>query len=245
MASDGSGKPRRKDNYFHQTQRPLNCLVFILPGLVFFHVGSAVYGGSRLLVPQWVGQVLRYFGGTAAFLPPLLIVVTLLLVHAAHKDPWKIHPKALAGMFGESIAWTLPLIALGFFTRRIAAQPGSLLTAEGDKLLQNVLLAFGAGIYEEFIFRFLLISLALLIFVDLATLRKDIVTFVAVLAGAGLFSLCHFTGESVAGDTAFNWSQFTFLATAGVLWGTLFVYRGFGIAVGAHIFWDLYVLASR
>jgi len=238
MASDGSGKPRRKDNYFHQTQRPLNCLVFILPGLVFFHVGSAVYGGSRLLVPQWVGHVLRYFGGTAAFLPPLLIVVTLLLVHAAHKDPWKIHPKALAGMFGESIAWTLPLIALGFFTRRIAAQPGSLLTAEGDKLLQNVLLAFGAGIYEEFIFRFVLLGTIAFLAKELGGLKNVTAGIAALFVSGVIFSLAHFLGGAESPD----YGAFLFRLFAGMVFGVIYLARGFGVAAWTHALYDIYVL---
>ncbi len=41
------------------------------------------------------------------------------------------------------------------------------------------------------------------------------------------------------------WHDFIFLAVAGTLWGALYVYRGFAVAVGSHIVWNLYALAMK
>ena len=222
--------------YSAQTLSPLNCLAFVLPLLVFFHIGAAVYG-STLLAPRYVYGVLKFFGATSWYLPGLLIVTVLLIQHAAGGWPWKVHGLALAGMAGESVLWTLPLVALSYLTGHF-----TLNAAAGGNGLVPVLDAVGAGVYEEFTFRLVLLSLAMLIFVDVAGLKKDVVVIFFIFAGAIAFSLCHFTFLELSGHAHFNWSKFAFLAAAGVLWGIIYVYRGFAIAVGSHIAWDLFVV---
>ena len=78
MAKKRGSSSRRRDSYTWQTHRPLNCLVFVLPLLLFFHIGTAHYGTS-LLAPRDLGRLLRYCGATAAYLPALLILAVLFL----------------------------------------------------------------------------------------------------------------------------------------------------------------------
>ena len=244
MAREPQAYHRRKDTYRYHTQRPINCLAFVGPLLVLFQAGAMAYE-SHLLVPHYLAKVLGYFGATGEFLPALLIVAVLLIMHMAHRDPWRIQPKALAGMFAESILWSLPLIAMSYLIYRQADAGASIAALPCDDVARPVLQAIGAGIYEEFIFRLIFISFVLLILVDIFRLRKDIVTIAAVIVGAVIFSLCHFSIEQITGRAAFDWGKFTVLAIAGVLWGGLFVFRGFGIAVGSHIVYDLFVVAIR
>ena len=231
------GKPRstarRADNYFAHTQRPLNCLVFVLPLLVTFHVGAALYGTS-LLVPHYLLRFLQYFGAGGTFLPPLLIVVVLLLQHLGRRDPWKIHWAALVGMVAESLVLTIPLIVLA----RLAGQAAP---AAAPSAANSTLVALGAGIYEEFIFRLMFVSLVMLLLVDVFGLRKEVIEVLAVVGGAVVFSLCHFSPAQVFGGEPFDWGTFILLTLAGILWGGAYVIRGFGIAVGSHVLWDLYV----
>jgi len=231
---------RRRDTYAHLTHRPLNCLAMILPLLVFFHVGTAYYG-SRLLAPRDIDRVLRYFGATTAYLPAVLVVTVLLVQHVAHRDPWKVHPHALAGMVAESILWTVPIAAMNRVTGRLLAAAAA---SEPAELLPQVLRAVGAGIYEEFLFRLVLISVAMLIFVDVFGLRKDVVAVCAAIGSAVLFSLYHFAGHPTAA-AEFPWHDFVFRTLAGVYLGALMVTRGFGVAVGAHSFYNIYVAVMR
>ena len=53
-----------------------------------------------------------------------------------------------------------------------------------------------------------------------------------------LFSAAHYVGPS--GDK-FLWLTFLFRFLAGVFFAVLFRYRGFGIAVGTHAFYDVLV----
>jgi len=100
----------------------------------------------------------------------------------------------------------------------------------------------GAGIYEEFIFRMVLISLSLVVFVDVFDLHKDTVAIVSVIAAAIAFSLYHFSVKQIAELSTFPWYDFIFRAVAGVYLGSLYVFRGFGIAVGVHSIYNIYTV---
>ena len=225
------------EGYVRLTQRPLNCLAFILVPLIVYQAYTLRYG-TELLAPRDVARLLRYFGATAGVLPPLLIVVVLLLQHLTHRHPWRIQPTVLGGMLIESVLWVVPLFSLNYFTSRLLAAGAS---TRPTAWLQQVLQAVGAGIYEEFLFRLVFISLVLLIFVDVLELRRDVAAVSAVVLGAVLFSLYHFSHAQLTGQTAFAWGHFTFRTLAGVYLGGLYVCRGFGIAVGTHAFWNVCV----
>lgn len=247
MAAEASASAR-PDTYRRQTLRPLNGLLFILPMLLFFQVGSGYYGTS-LLAPRHLHKLLKYFGATAAYLPPLTIVLVLLSQQVLHRpaaDRWKIRPNVLAGMFGESILWMIPLIGLSRLAGRLLAHQATSSPAGGwEDVLRRSLLAVGAGIYEEFLFRLVFICLTLLVAVDIFGLKKELFAVVAVVLGALTFSLYHFSGSQLADMSSFPWTEFAFRAAAGVYLGGLFVLRGFGIAVGAHAFYNIYVLVTQ
>ena len=94
----------------------------------------------------------------------------------------------------------------------------------------------GAGIYEEFGFRLAGMSLVLFVCVDLLGLPKSHTAVVGVVLTSVAFSLYHFLGSE-----SFLWPVFFFRATAGVYLASLYIARGFGIAVGAHALYNIVV----
>lgn len=242
MVRQSDSPPQRGRTYSRQTLRPLYCLGFVLPLLLLFHVGAAYYG-SPLLAPRDVDRFLRFFGAAGAHLPALLIVAVLVFQHLLRNDRWDLQPKVLAGMTAESILWTVPLVGMGHLTGKVLVRASATATAPNiETALQKILTAVGAGIYEEFIFRLVLISVAMLILVDVFGLRKDIVAIIAVIVAAVLFSLYHFTGGPGGEVGGFAWTEFLFRAMAGVYLGGLYLLRGFGITVGVHAFFNIYVI---
>jgi len=237
MATDYRPSSGRRNSYGQNTHRPLNALAMILPLLLLFQIGTAFYG-TDLLAPRDIHRVLQYFGATAAYLPAILVVVVLLVQHAAHRGRWRVQPKVVAGMTGESVLWAVPIVLFSHVTGRpLAAQSGQ--NAQG--LFEDILQGVGAGIYEEFIFRLVLISLIMLVLVDVAGLRRDVTAILAIAVSAVLFSLYHFSANDFADIAAFPWRAFVFRAIAGVYLGGLVITRGFGVAVGAHSFYNVYV----
>ena len=227
-----------EEGYFHVTHRPLNCLVFILPPLAVYQLYAVRYG-TQLLAPRDLARLLRYFGATAGFLPPLVIVVVLHGQHLVHKHPWKVHLGALVGMLAESAIWVLPVLGLSHLISPFLAGRLPAATGPSPTFTQNLVQGLGAGIYEEFIFRLVLLSVVMAILVDLLSVRKSTAAVVAILLGATLFSLYHFAREQFGGGVPFPWGVFVFRMLAGVYLGGLYVCRGFGIAVGTPAVWNI------
>ena len=97
----------------------------------------------------------------------------------------------------------------------------------------------GAGIYEELVFRLVALTLLNLVLIDLLKMNKFRGGLLIVLIPAFLFSLYHYLGS----DT-FTWQSFIFRTMAGIYFGVLFVFRGFGITAGAHAAYDIMIVAS-
>ncbi len=231
--------------YRDEIHKPLNQLVIIAPLLVIFQIGSVRFG-SGLLVPQYLRDVLLWFGATGRYLPAVLIVVVLLAQHVVRNDPTGVNFRAVLGMIGESVVWSFPLLAISWLTGRFQASAvAEGAGAGGDTVLRVWIEAIGAGVYEEFLFRLVFLSVMVLLFVDLLHLRKDVMTVVAILLAGVLFAACHFPVAHWFGGQSPQWGRFAFLVLAGAWWGVLFVWRGYAVAACSHVFWDFFVIAAR
>ena len=136
-------------------------------------------------------------------------------------------------MLAESILWSVVLYLLLFKFMVLLMNP------VGKTILQQVTLAIGAGIYEEFLFRVLLIAglSGILGFVFLW--GKTFKNIIAIVLSGGIFSAFHFMGEY--GDF-FSMELFLIRFFAGLILGVLYMYRGFGITAYTHSIYDLIVL---
>lgn len=218
------------ETYWTLTKRPLLSLWFILIPLLAYHLGALFLPAPTGLRAYYdLQRLLRYFGAASDVLPPLLVIVVLGVQAYIRRDGLELRPRVLAVMVFESLVWASPLMILGHFNAADKA-------VRGVDLLPVALLSIGAGVYEEFLFRMVFLTAFTAFFVDLLKWRRDVLVSVGVVIGAVLFALYHFLPE---GHT-FNWGGFIFLTAAGLLWGLAYMTRGFGIAVGSHIAWDLY-----
>ncbi len=138
---------------------------------------------------------------------------------------------------------------LAICLRLLLQLPGLLLstvagvvTLDIGAVLGSMTAYLGAGVYEELLFRLLLLPLLAWV------LRRFHVAPAASMAGAVvlsslLFAAAHYIGpygEHVATLTSF-FRTFFFRTLAGMFFAVLFVYRGFGIAAGTHAGYDLLV----
>jgi hypothetical protein len=112
----------------------------------------------------------------------------------------------------------------------------------GQSLLANIITGIGAGIYEELIFRLILICILMILFQDVMRLEHKSSIILSVLISAALFSAHHhivFVNGQFAPTVPFNWAEFSFRTIAGVYFAVLFAIRGFGITAGTHAFYDI------
>ena len=136
-------------------------------------------------------------------------------------------------MLAESMLWSVVLYFLLFKFMVLLMNP------TGKTILQQVTLAIGAGIYEEFLFRVLLIAGLSGILGFVFMWDKTFKNIIAVVLSGGIFSAFHFMGEY--GDF-FSMELFLMRFFAGLILGMLYIYRGFGITAYTHSIYDLIVL---
>jgi len=244
--SSRHGYPLRREGYRWETSRPAHCLAFVAPILVVFHVGSA-YVRAPLLATADLERILGVFGPAAWYLPPVLVAAALLVQHSARRDRWRVRPTVLAGMAAESVLWAVPLLAINYLVSRLLATNG-MLAAGGTPTQVNVLQALGAGIYEEFVFRYILLGLVAWACTRSVNspAKRDLITLVVLLASSLAFSLYHHfpwfarVGAAAVNLPEFSGGAFAWRTAAGLCLGLVYAYRGFGIAAGAHVVWNLY-----
>jgi len=270
QANTKTAKPARasqfnfaQDSYLESTSRPLYGLLFLLPLMVIYEVGTLwvnteqvaeILIHKRIIAFIWLSNVAEWLGlgpGLTWLFPALVVVIILLCWHLVRRHPWKIRVDWLAWMVAESILLCVPLLVLnatiGSSTVMATLQgqePAT--TTAGESFITHVVTGIGAGIYEELVFRLILFGLILMILEDLLKIKSHIATLTAVGISAVLFSLYHYFTIDAGGFRVigtFDLSGFVFRILAGMYFAFVFRYRGYGITAGAHAAYDILLKA--
>lgn len=247
-------------SYVHRVHRPLQCLIFIIPFLLIYQIGSAArqqvmasLGTPGALQPRvdvvafiLMQKFFSLFGAAGNYLPLLSVVAILLGMHIARrKDKWEIDPPLYSGMLAESILWAIPVFVIGLAVfRRVGMNVAVMQSATGDleklDMATECILSVGAGVYEELLFRLIGITLLNIVFMDIFELKRSTAIPLVIICSAVLFSGYHYLGAEEFSKGGM--SVFLFRTAAGIYFAGIYVYRGFGIVVGAHAIYDLIVV---
>lgn len=247
MADPASNTP--DSDYWNDARRPLSNLLFLIPWIAAYEVGVILLSGTqppdgiRNGADFWMRRWLSGAGLEQFLLLPVLVIGTLLVWHVVRRYPWRVRFETLIGMLAESFLLAIGLIAAGqlhdVMFRKLAGSstvPETLSIAlSGD--LTRAVSYIGAGVYEEVMFRLLLVPIAFLGFRMFEFPPRWAAVMAAISTGF-LFSLAHHVGPSA---DAFNLFTFSFRAAAGVFFASVFFLRGIGITVGCHAAYDLIV----
>ena len=103
-------------------------------------------------------------------------------------------------------------------------------------------MSLGAGIYEELLFRVLLVGGLMFAGRVLLGLGSTTTRILAVVIGALVFSAFHYIGPY--GDKL-ELGSFVFRAIAGLAFSGLYVMRGFGITAWTHSLYDVFLMIAR
>ena len=254
------------NSYAERTSRPIYALVYLLGFMIAFMIGTILIQPSAmsqsLSEPQvrvvafiWVQNIMQYLGFSprAALIgTPLVVVVILLALQITSKTSWHVKLEDMFLMLVESVLLSVPLIVLSLLLNRQGAVSNTALAGQGAEiqslLWSDIVTGIGAGIYEELVFRLILICLLMLIFQDLFGVEKKPAVIWSVLISAILFSAHHHiffaNGQFYHGDT-FTIGKFVFRTIAGGYFAVLYAVRGFGITAGTHAFYNILAALAR
>jgi membrane protease YdiL (CAAX protease family) len=240
-------------SYWSASREPLSILSFLLPLIVAYEAGLALLlrSGDGVLTNKAHETILRFFeifglpAGGGLFLGGALIIVVLLVWHVLTRAPWRIDLATPGLMALESLVWTIPLIVLGVIIGSAVgaawapgggAGPADLATMG---VWERVAISVGAGLYEELLFRMLLIALLHTLFVDVGKMNSATGAAIAIVISAVAFTAYHPLGGR---NGAVSGQRVAFYFLAGLYFGGVYVLRGFGIVVGTHALYDVLVV---
>ena len=232
-----------ESNYWKQTHTPLYSFIFTMPLFLIYELGVFTISASDLPLLRngadvLMRQIMEVFGIYGAYGFSGTFLFGFIIAFLRQKKSLmtsSIRGEYLLTMLFESIGWAILLtITMIWF-------PNLLMSGKEGILIQQFVLAIGAGIYEEFVFRVIIITgmIYVLGFVfqwgNLA--KKGGGIFISAI----LFSIFHFVGP-YGEDPQIN--LFTIRFIAGLILGAIYVFRGFGIAAYTHTIYDLFVLTK-
>ena len=228
-------------NYWRYSRSAYYSAVAALPLLVIYEIlivlSQSPYWGIRNAADVWIRTFLMAFDLQAQHLTFVLIGISLALIPIAKSRArgMKLKANYFALMFAESLAFSL---VLGVVLQSILRLGGLSSGGPGSGLMQNLALSVGAGLFEEIIFRVILLNLLFLLLSPLLK-KKVVAAVVSVLLASFLFSLSHYVGTMA--DT---WQLYSFMFrwAAGLLFTVLYFIRGFAITAYTHALYDIWIL---
>lgn len=245
--------------YMAETAQPIYSLLFLLPLLIAYELAAVLVNFDRTLQIRnaadiMVKNLLVSFGirSMLGFVLAVVLIAIVCAMVALREARGPIQPRYFLGMFLESCAYSMLLAGVASRAtdmvmggQTIASGGGPALLPFDQGGLSQWMIALGAGVYEEIVFRVLLISVILSFFQIvgrarwLEGLKGRWGSALAALIAALLFSGFHYVG---AQGELFLWKTFTYRFFAGLILAAIYVTRGLGVAAWTHALYDVSLL---
>lgn len=238
--------------YWQASRAPRYSLLFALPLLIIYQVLAALAppGPGGMGVRNGADVILEsVFIWLAGAWGPRLFMLCLIgvgawLIARDFRANRNLSPAILAGMLLESVVLALVFgVVVGTLTAALLGAPpppmAVAFTAQRLGRWTMLMLSLGAGIYEELLFRVVLVGLLAWGAKKVLGLRPLVAGITATVLGALIFSAFHYIGPF--GDR-FEVYSFVFRTIAGLFFSGLYLLRGFGITAWTHALYDVLLL---
>ncbi|MEM6327552.1 MAG: CPBP family intramembrane glutamic endopeptidase [Bacteroidota bacterium] len=239
--------------YAHATRTATYGFLAALPLLIFYEIGIVLANTGatqiRIGADAWIKTALASLGVQGALLLGAVVVVIGGVVFWMERDR---RPAIRASYFGgilvESLIYAVVLALIvstmvgALFGAALSEGAPTLAMAQMAQLSLPLQLALsiGAGLYEELVFRVMLVG-GLFLALRQVLSDKRVAYGIAAVVGALLFSWVHYTGS--LGDP-FTLASFTYRFLFGLALNGVFLLRGFAMAAWTHALYDVLVVTG-
>jgi len=229
-------------SYWQQSKSPFYSLIFTIPLLITYEVMIFSFNHSDIIGLRNGADVLfrqffAVFNIYGFYFVGFLVLSALLIsyyFYSKHEIYGKFQGKFFILMVLESLLYALVMFIvvdrIGKYFMSVGANPDTNIF---------IALALGAGVYEEFIFRVVLVSGCLFFLRDLLKLNSLVSVILSVLFASLVFSVFHYLGDF---GEVFEVKSFLVRFGAGIFLSALYALRGYGITAYTHTFYDLIVI---
>ncbi len=247
----------RIEKYLRDTRTPVYTVLYVVPlFLVYEALALTLHTFQITTLRNGADVMLRNMAAVFGLNNFPMIVFAILLVLAIVAGYYKKkHSIQVSGgffilMFLESILYAVMMGAIALnatnFFLNIPQTFALSISLSSTDFWVNIMLSFGAGIHEEFFFRFVLISALLEASRHIlkGTRGSGILSWNAVFAlilSSVIFSCFHYVGEY--GDV-FRLDSFIFRMISGLYLSLIYLLRGFGVSAWTHALYDVFLLTG-
>lgn len=236
------------DSYLKTSRDLPTSIILVFPLFVLYQLGLLATGGVRNGVDFMTDFLMAMAGYD--FWNYFLINLVFLVVFAGvflwqrkrgTFDP-KLWPKVIAEstvyafFFGAFVVWIMRFLGLDVL---LAAGAGEVARMG---VFTSVVMSVGAGLYEEIVFRLVLMGGLFWVGVRGLKLPNWAAALGAVILSSLAFSAVHYVGNMA---DPFQLGSFMFRFIAGAVLAVIFYLRGFAVAVYTHAIYDIFVLVLR
>ena len=219
-------------------------LLLLYEGLILL-VNQGQVMQVRISAEVWMKQVLPTVGAAAWHVMALVVLLLGIGIYLyERKKNIPLRSRYFGWMIGESAVYA---VVLAFLVSTVvgmifAAAPETLAAVQmaQQSVWTNLALSIGAGLYEELLFRVLLVG-GMYLLLKNVLLQTTVVYIIVAIVGALLFSAVHYIGA--LGDV-FTWSSFTFRFLFGLALNVVFLVRGFGVVAWTHALYDVMIVTG-
>ncbi|MBN2088929.1 CPBP family intramembrane metalloprotease [candidate division KSB1 bacterium] len=241
--------------YWYTSRHPFCSIISVLPILIFYELIAlslnqnqqfGIRNAADVILKDLFFQMLIEHVSlhTIFVIATALVAIAIFFALKDFRDQrMQVQTGYFVVMFIESLIYAVLLgPAIVEFTQIlqkyvILAQPFMNLS-----LPHKVMLSLGAGFYEEFVFRVMMVSGTNFLMIKGLGFNPKLAGFIALLFSSILFSAFHYLGPF---GEPFEMYSFIFRLMAGFIFGLLYLFRGFGIAVYTHTLYDLLIVMHQ
>jgi hypothetical protein len=241
MAAKAYGRASRAPRYSYAFALPLLVIYELLAALLPAGETHGVRNGADVILKSVFYAVFGPWG-------PLAFGALLvgLFLWGALRDARANREPLRASFFGWMAAESTVLallfgVVVGLITARLLGTLHALSLSPLEQLdaPTRLMVSLGAGLYEELLFRVILVSGLAVFGRSVWGLAPRAAGVFAVLVGATIFSAFHYVGAY--GDV-FTVQSFVFRLIAGIFFSALYLLRGFGIDAWTHALYDVFLI---
>lgn len=229
--------------YHRATRSATYAFLSALPLLALYE-GLIVFANAdaetpvRIGAELWLKSLLATVGAAGHLaLGAVVLLIGMAVFVAERAEPIPLRTGYFCGLVAESAVYAVLVAAI--VSRIVGLLFAAAPMPVGDVWTQ-LALSIGAGLYEELVFRVLLVGGLAWVFQRFASSAGAAYVSAAVI-GALLFSAVHYVGT--LGDT-FSAASFAFRFLFGLALNGLFLWRGFGVAAWTHALYDVFLVLS-
>jgi len=229
---------RKKAGYYQSSRTLAFGLISMLPLLLGYEYLTLAASRDHMAQVRNGGDViLRTLLSLVGIHSPFYLGIGLVVVIGAaillRRKGTRLMPHYFFfGVIESAVYALLMTLILTTVTDRLMLALG-----DGRSFHANLMLALGAGVYEEILFRAFLFAGSVWILTNKTRIHPAAIFMMCAAVSSVLFSAAHYMGAE-----RFSWYAALYRFFAGVLFCLIYQFRGLGIAGWTHALYDCFLI---